>query len=62
MSSLTTLNVKNSHILVGIYFILLKIRPRLNLKDFQNQIRIELSEKIGKVVINKDKFKHFFAN
>ena len=30
--------VKNSHILAEIYFIILKKRPRLDLKGFQDQI------------------------
>ena len=34
---LTALIVKNSHILIGIYFIFLKKRPRPNLKGFQYQ-------------------------
>ena len=38
MSLLTALLVKNSHIFTGIYFILLKKRPRLKLKAFQYQI------------------------
>ena len=38
MSLLTSLIVKNSHILAGIYFIFLKKGPKSNLKDFQYQI------------------------
>ena len=38
MSLLTVLIVKNSHILAGIYFGLLKERPRPNLKVLQYQI------------------------
>ena len=38
MSLLTVLVVRNSHILIGIYFILLKKRSTLNVKSIQNQI------------------------
>ena len=38
MSLLTALIVEKSHILAGIYFIVLKKHPRQNLKDFQDQI------------------------
>ena len=55
MSLLTVLHVKNIHIMAGIYLILLKKCPRSNLRDFQYQI-LGLSEKIGKLIIKKDKF------
>ena len=38
MSLLTVLVVRNSHILTGIYFILLKKRSTLNVKSIYNQI------------------------
>ena len=38
MSLLTVLVVRNSHILIGIYFILRKKRSKLNVKSIQNQI------------------------
>ena len=50
MSLLKALFVKNSHILAGIYFILLKKRPRATLKGFQYQIW-NISEDIRNVVI-----------
>ena len=47
MSLLTVPIVKNSHILAGIYFILLKKRPRPNSKVLQYQIwtSVKRSEK-----------------
>ena len=50
MSLLTVLLVKNSQILAGMYFIFLKNCPRPNLERLSMQ-NLDLSEKIGKVVI-----------
>ena len=51
---LTARTVKNSHILAGIYFIILKN----NLDQFERLpiSNLDLSKKIGKVVIKQDKF------
>ena len=55
MSLLTSLIVKNSYILVGIYFIFLRKRPRSNFKPLQYQI-VTLVEGSEKLVIKRDKF------
>ena len=49
VSSLEALIVKSSHILAGFYFIFLKIVLEQTLKAFNTNL--DLSEKIGKVVI-----------
>ena len=49
MPLLTALIVKNSHIMVGIYYISLKNLSRPNFKAFN--IKLGFSEQIGKVVI-----------
>ena len=54
MSLLVALIVKNSHILAGIYYIILRKHPRPNLKGFQYQTWTSV-KKIGKVVIKYDK-------
>ena len=59
MSLLTASIVKNILTLPGIT--ISKERPRTNLKGFQYQI-LDLSEKIQKVVIKKDRICHFFAS
>ena len=51
MSLLTALIIKNSHILAGIYFAVLKKRPRPKLLGKLPVPNLLLSEKIGKVVI-----------
>ena len=54
MFLLTALIVKNSHVLAGIYFIFLKTLWT-KLKSRSIPI-LDLTEKIGKVVIKSDKF------
>ena len=49
MSLLTAFIVKNSHILAGIYFIFLKKALDQTEKAFNT--KLDISEKIGKVVI-----------
>ena len=41
MSSLTALNVENSHILDGIYFIFLKKRTKPSLKGFNTKFELQ---------------------
>ena len=48
MSPLKALIVKNSHILIWIYFIFLQITPRPNMRDFN--IKFGLNKKIGNAV------------
>ena len=50
MSSLTAPVFENSDFVAEIYFIFLKTRPKSNFKCFQCP-NLDLSEKIGKVVI-----------
>ena len=52
MSLLTVPVVKNSHILVGIYFIFVKERPRLNWKVLQYQIWTSLKRSKKNLSIN----------
>ena len=55
MSLLSALLVKKAKFLVGIYFVFLKQRARINLKIFLIS-NLDLSEKIGSVIVNYDKF------